>query len=183
MIGLVIKGHFLKGGCSMNSNLIMILVATILIATFCLLLLPKTSLGGTPTLGCCINEDGCIGCGPHEDCSITGIDCPLPPDATFFAGEICLGLGASDDECKTPDGGESGCCVINQGDCNQGPSLEECNVLGGDSWFNDIQCGEVSQCATLPRNVPTLSVWGLITLAGILGLIAFIIIQRRRVSI
>ena len=34
----------------------------------------------------------------------------------------------------------------------------------------------------LPSNVPTLSEWGLITMAGILGIVGFMVIRRRKVS-
>jgi len=33
-----------------------------------------------------------------------------------------------------------------------------------------------------PRNVPTLSEWGLITMAGILGIVGFMVIRRRKVT-
>jgi hypothetical protein len=164
----------------MIKNKITLFVATVLITGLFILALTNTGLGGTPALGCCVNEEGCIGCGPLEDCAIEGVDCPLPPDATFTTGEICLGLGANDDECKTPDGGELGCCVLQTGNCNESQSLESCNGEGGDAWFNDAECSEVPQCAPVTRDVPTLSTWGLIALAGILGVILFIMVTRRR---
>jgi len=33
-----------------------------------------------------------------------------------------------------------------------------------------------------PRPIPALSVWGLITMAGILGIIGFIVIRRRKLA-
>lgn len=164
----------------MINNQITILAATVLLAGLFVLGFTKPGLGGIAMLGCCINDDGCVGCGPLEDCAIRGIDCPLPPDATFITGEICLGLGASDDECKTPDGGESGCCVIQQGNCNENQSLDECNGEGGDAWFNDVECSEITECMPITRNVPTLSKWGLIGVAGVLGIIGLIIVIRNR---
>ncbi len=43
--------------------------------------------------------------------------------------------------------------------------------------------GEVGfSCNALPTNVPTLSEWGLITMAGILGVVGFMVIRRRKVT-
>ena len=36
--------------------------------------------------------------------------------------------------------------------------------------------------APIPSNVPTLSQWGLIAMAGILGIVGFMVIRRRKVS-
>jgi len=48
--------------------------------------------------------------------------------------------------------------------------------------------GQLPDCADgivfftpLPRNVPTLSEWGLIAMAGILGLVGFMVIRRRKI--
>lgn len=39
-----------------------------------------------------------------------------------------------------------------------------------------------SGCNLPPRNVPTLSEWGLIAMAGILGIVGFIVMRRRKVT-
>jgi len=35
----------------------------------------------------------------------------------------------------------------------------------------------------IPRNVPTLSEWGLISLAGVLGIVGLVVIRRRKVAV
>jgi len=35
---------------------------------------------------------------------------------------------------------------------------------------------------TITRNVPTLSEWGLLTMAGVLGIVGFMVIRRRKVT-
>jgi len=42
--------------------------------------------------------------------------------------------------------------------------------------------GLAFDCAAPPSNVPTLSEWGLIIMAGILGIIGFMVIQRRKLA-
>ncbi len=48
--------------------------------------------------------------------------------------------------------------------------------------------GELAVCSdalvffTFPANIPTLSEWGLIAMAGILGIVGFMVIRRRKVT-
>ncbi len=44
-------------------------------------------------------------------------------------------------------------------------------------------CNESAGICEPLRNVPTLSEWGLITMAGVLGTIGFIVIRRRRATV
>jgi len=37
-------------------------------------------------------------------------------------------------------------------------------------------------CFDVPRPIPTLSEWGLITMAGVLGIVGFMVIRRRKVA-
>ncbi len=47
----------------------------------------------------------------------------------------------------------------------------------------DIESNSVEKIWVIPpRNVPTLSEWGLIAMAGILGIVGFIVLRRRRVA-
>ncbi len=61
-------------------------------------------------------------------------------------------------------------------------------MLGENSPFGDLvnDTGLVTEfkLTVLPRisNVPTLSEWGLIAMAGILGLVGFMVIRRRKVT-
>jgi hypothetical protein len=58
--------------------------------------------------------------------------------------------------------------------------------LYGEIWVpsDDGSCSDVPQCEPPPppppSAVPTLSQWGLIAMAGILGIVGFIMVIRRR---
>jgi len=43
-------------------------------------------------------------------------------------------------------------------------------------------CNEETDLCMAPPAVPTLSEWGLITMAGILGIVGFMVIRRRKVT-
>lgn len=58
-------------------------------------------------------------------------------------------------------------------------------AIGGgiDESVCDAQTQVISlEVLTGPRNVPTLSEWGLIAMAGILGIVGFMVIRRRKVT-
>ena len=56
-----------------------------------------------------------------------------------------------------------------------------CGGIGGIYKGNDTDCAEFPECALPPPpTIPTLSEWGLIIMAGILGIIGFIMVIRRR---
>ena len=46
---------------------------------------------------------------------------------------------------------------------------EECNI-------------DTGRCQFEPRDVPTLSEWGLIAMAGVLGLVGFMVMRRKRAT-
>ena len=82
---------------------------------------------------------------------------PIPP-----SGPLCCQL---DDGCfdivEPPPGVPSQSCVVD-------------NIVAG------AICNEsADQCVVTSRNVPTLSEWGLIAMAGILEVIGFMVIRRR----
>lgn len=60
-----------------------------------------------------------------------------------------------------------------------GPPMQACSeqnvVLGGI-------CNESTDICEVTRDVPTLSEWGLIAMAGILGIIGFMVIRRKRAT-
>lgn len=76
------------------------------------------------------------------------------------------------------------CCEF-QGECfnlfdpnNPDGPVRKCPLDG----LRTGMCNEVSQMCVEDRNVPTLSQWGLIATAGLLGIIGFIIIRRRQLT-
>jgi len=82
---------------------------------------------------------------------------------------------------------DTGCCVIQPGKCVDDQKAEKCiddtDGLGGDIWASNKACLDVPQCVVAPpRNIPTLSQWGLIAMAVILAIVAFMVIRKRKVS-
>ena len=83
-----------------------------------------------------------------------------------------------------------GCCQIEPKTDPPSPSceditregdLEECKEVGGEFFEGEV-CIDETFCARPARNVPTLSEWGLITMAGILGIVGFMVMRRRKVA-
>ena len=71
---------------------------------------------------------------------------------------------------------ETSCAILFEGD--QGP----CSRSGGEVELGAACDHESGLCIMEPvsKNVPTLSEWGLIVVAGILGIIGFIAIRQKR---
>jgi hypothetical protein len=71
------------------------------------------------------------------------------------------------------------CCQINADACfdSENPVPVECpseDIIPG------ALCNfDTGQCQFVPSNVPTLSEWGLVAMAGVLGLVGFFVIRRR----
>ena len=167
----------------MFRNQVSLFVATFLIISFFFLALPEKGLGnGENPLGCCFIPDViCTGCG-SQNCSILLSECTaLSSKNQLAAGEACVGT-----MCMDPVG-DQGCCVISAGNCIENQTLAlsgGCDAEGGRAWFLRTACSEVPQC-TLVTNVPTLSEWGLLSLVvalGIMGIIGFMVMRRRKVS-
>lgn len=88
-----------------------------------------------------------------------------------------------------------GCCQYynsdtNEFNCAETPSLNGCPMPIGDNpneflgFLIDSSCNnETDLCSgfVVERDVPTLSEWGLIAMAGVLGIIGFMVIRRRKV--
>lgn len=74
--------------------------------------------------------------------------------------------------------------LISQRDPNVLHSINTNGVVSFIGDMNHSAKGLAFDCGvpTIPAQVPTLSQWGLITMAGILGFIGFMVIRRRRVA-
>ncbi len=74
-------------------------------------------------------------------------------------------------------------CCINQTGCvvvGQEPVL-----CFGDTFVVGGMCtvvGEGGECRAAPADVPTLSEWGLISMAAVLGIVGFMVIRRKRAT-
>ena len=163
----------------MIKNRISLFLATFLIISFFFLALPEKGFSGVNPLGCCLGVIGCIGCGSLENCAIRESDCPEGADFTSSdIGEACLTNGV--DACKTLSDVELfGCCVNSAGNCNGEVEINDCS---GEVWFFEANCSEVPECAPIISPIPTLSEWGLISVAVILGIVGFMVIRRRKAS-
>ena len=157
-------------------------VVSLLLLGLLSLAFPHDSYGGIAMspLGCCVDNDGvCLGCGESESCAITEDQCNILVDGNFTEGEACFEEQA--DGCGGPDA-LPGCCVIARGQCIGGINLPECNNADGIEWITETSCDELLQCQQATRNVPSLSQWGLIAVAAVIGIAGLFGILRRRVS-
>jgi len=141
-----------------------------------------SGVNGILELGCCDpGGDTCIGC-ELGDCAIRQDECLEIGGIAFSTDQIC---DLSMNSCTPPPCGSLGCCVISAGNCNEDVTIETCEGEASIAWFLDTDCSEIPQCAPLPKNVPTLSGWSLLSLAvvlGILGIVGFMVIRRRKVA-
>jgi len=171
----------------MIKNKLSLFVTTFLIVGFFVLALPEkgySGINGIPQLGCCLIPPGdiCTGCG-SQDCSILDSECTaLSSDNQLSGGKVCV----DGTTCVDPFD-DRGCCVISAGRCIENQTLTlggGCDAEGGRAWFLRTDCSEVPECAFV-ADVPTLSGWGLISLAvvlGIMGIVGFMVMRRRKVS-
>jgi len=159
----------------LNRNQIFLSVIFILIAGFFFLSTPETSYA-QPVSDCCFSN-GSPGCDTQfcEDavCNIDPFCCNISWDG-ICAGEavdLCGGL------CQDVP---VGCCtgLDEFPDSCDITSEAQCINEGGTYQGDGTNCGEFSQCFARP--IPTMSEWGLIGTAGILGLIGFFYILTRR---
>ena len=76
------------------------------------------------------------------------------------------------------------CCQNTANSCedNDGEAIAIKCDSQGDAVFNAICNENTGRCIAEPRDVPTLSEWGLIAMAGVLGLIGFMVIRRRKAT-
>lgn len=127
--------------------------------------------------GCCQFDGSC------SDTTNTG-DCN--PD-NFFVGDTCMDTGFCE---------PLGCCFLDgNGEAaeaaNRGIDPEKCiettdticGEMGGSFQGPGTDCAEFpEECAFPPpptRNVPTIGQWGMIAMAGLLGIFSLFIIMRR----
>ena len=77
---------------------------------------------------------------------------------------------------------DSSCCIGPNGCIEFGPDEPVRCLL--DTFVEGEMCTEGDECVPteVSRNVPTLNEWGLIAMAGVLGIAAFLIMRRSRAT-
>jgi hypothetical protein len=120
-----------------------------------------------PIEGCCQLP------GEGDNCrDTTNVVCAAENGA-FFEGGMCM----LEEFCELPP---EGCCVIEPGVCEittEGACAAEDGDYQGDGSF----CEGNPECEVpiIPTNVPTIGQWGMIAMAGLLGIFSLFIIMRR----
>lgn len=169
----------------MIRNRISLLLVIFFIAAFFFLALPEKGYSGVP-LGCCLSPPNgtthCIGC-DGLDCATNFSQCQSPNSFTGLSYCADDGGGA---ECVSASI-LTGCCVDSEGAClDQGLNITECAIDNeGLAWYPETSCLEVPECQNgqITSTIPTLSEWALIAVAGILGIVGYLVIRRRRLTV
>ena len=155
------------------ANKIVAPIVFFLVAGFFFLSKPETSFA---VLGCCINNGiNCSGCsvGPcqQEESQCTG------PNQEFFPGEQCFDApppGQHIAVCQAgPPPAVFGCCQTSASVC----AFRDGSMCG-DPFFPGAICPTSGLCEP-PIAIPTLNQWGMIIMAGFLGLIGVFFITRK----
>lgn len=97
-----------------------------------------------------------------------GFDFPVGTEVTVLE-EVTPGWVLDDIECSDPQGVDI--TIIENG------VTIECLTI------DDATCNFINRMEEIePTNVPTLSEWGLISMAGILGIVGFMVMRRKKAS-
>lgn len=163
----------------MNKDKFSLFLAAFLIVGMFFLALPEEGLAQG---GCCRTPDNlsCLGC--DSDCAATESFCEAQGGIFIGGQEACV--DPFGDCGSAPD--TTGCCLIVEGVCGETRTFDECFQGDvGQFWVADEACSEVPECDPITRNIPTLSEWGLLSLAVVLGIlgIAGFMIRRRKAAI
>jgi len=160
-------------------------VIAFLIIGFFFLALPEKGYSGI-NFGCCKTMEvggRCIGC--ETDCSTSENFCNSQ-DTHFFDDENLLCINFPDFAICESLFGPSGCCITESGDCIDDLVNVDCfeDDVDGEIWVSATQCEDVPQCeVNVVSAVPTLSEWALIAMAGILAIVGFMVIRRRKAAV
>lgn len=156
------------------ANKIVVSIVFFLVAGFFFLSKPETSFA---VLGCCINNGiNCSGCstGPcqQEESACQGAN------QAFTAGEQCFDPpppGQNIAFCGPgPSPQDEGCCQTSANAC---ATTTQANCSA--AFFPNVTSCPASGLCEPPIAIPTLSQWGMIIMAGFLGLIGIFFITRK----
>jgi len=77
---------------------------------------------------------------------------------------------------------ELGCCQFGD-NCETITSSQCFEDTGNLGFFPEGICDENTSQCIVRSGIPTLSEWGLIAMAGVLGIVGFMVIRRRKVTV
>jgi len=128
--------------------------------------------------GCCqVDEDMEVAISIDATCEDTTNVACSESGGMFSPGGVC------DVDVGVCDFAPLGCCVFEPNDCDE-LTEQGCTLEDGRFEGDNVQCSEVPICNIVVSPIPTLNQWGLIAMAGLMGLFSlFIIIRRHRYNL
>ena len=164
------------------------IIALCLLGFLSLVFPDKASAQDPATFGSCcsLSIDVCATC-DFPGCAYSRDYCEeeLGGDFESGAGGVCVDEPDRGPRCGDGDLELDGCCVVEEGNCQDGVIRGNCfddQGEGADFWAFNESCSNIPQCEPKQRSVPTFNHWGLIATAGILGIVGFIVIRRKLAS-
>ena len=132
--------------------------------------------------GCCVCGDSQCSITTEAECVDMGGSCSYEGDGTVCDGiDLCTDVPGC---CFLDVNGDDPALANRQIDPNKciETTAFMCSIDGGAFQGVGTSCliDFPQECSFPPRNVPTMSQWGLIATAGIIGLVALIILIRRK---
>lgn len=115
--------------------------------------------------------------------NIVDINCPngnLGKDSDFFfdpqtLGVFLINFPHSDYFVEENNVGEKDCVINSDG-------VEPVTLQINDTEYNNCKERLIKGCSLLTENIPTLSEWGLIAMAGLMGIVGFIVMRKKKVT-
>lgn len=132
---------------------------------------PESGFCEPPPQGCCVCSNGVTECTFTTEFECDNMGCDYQGDNV-----PCSAV----DECNVEP---EGCCVLGIEDCVI-TTESSCDSQNGDYQGDGVSCDGIPECTAPITMVPTIGQWGMIAMAGLLGLFSlFIIIRRHRYNV
>lgn len=136
---------------------------------------------------CDIATGNCTPAPPIPGCCMTSSDTCNMLDNVACVDADPTNVPFNGGECTTTDSGSfceappAGCCVCGIDDCTITTELT-CENMAGECEYkgdNTVCSSFADECVAIVTNVPTIGQWGMIAMAGLLGIFSLFIIMRR----
>lgn len=128
--------------------------------------------------GCCRTPDNlsCLGC--VSGCASTESYCDARGGIFIGVTDACV---SEFGDCGDLPPATTGCCQVEAGSCMESRTYDQCfGADNGNFWLAGESCTALPQCGL--AQIPTMSEWGLIALAGVLGAALLFFIRRKRAA-